>query len=122
MSGAKGIVLAIESAVCGGSISLLRDGRETANWIGSESVSKAENLLPNIDALLAANNVSRREIKLIASIPKSIRALLVAGINYVSAWSSGQVADHRCFNIDTRVHAGMVLHSVVELRLAVAAG
>lgn len=66
MSVATGFTLAIESAICGGSISLIRDGREIANWIGSDSVSKAEDLLPNIETILTANNVSRREIALIA--------------------------------------------------------
>ncbi len=60
------ITLAIESAVCGGSISLLQEGIEIANWIGESSVSKAEDLLVNIDALLTQNNISRREIDLIA--------------------------------------------------------
>ena len=66
MSGAEGITLAIESAICGGSISLIRGGREIANWIGSDSVSNAEDLLPNIDELLTANTVPRHEIDLIA--------------------------------------------------------
>lgn len=60
------IVLAIESAVSGGSISLIRDGVEVANWIGSSSVSKAEDLLANIDTILGENNISRYEIGLVA--------------------------------------------------------
>ncbi len=60
------IILAIESAICGGSISLLRNGDEIANWTGTSNVSKAEELLVNIDALLTANNISRNEIGLIA--------------------------------------------------------
>ena len=60
------IVLAIESAICGGSISLLRDGVEVANSIGSSNVSKAEDLLANIDAMLTANDISRNEIDEIA--------------------------------------------------------
>jgi len=60
------IILAIESAICGGSISLIRDGVEVANWIGKSDVSKAEDLLVNIDALITANNVSRQEIDIIA--------------------------------------------------------
>lgn len=60
------IILAIESAICGGSISLLRDGKEVANWIGSSNVSKAEDLLYNIDSILAANEFSRDVIDLIA--------------------------------------------------------
>ena len=54
------VILAIESAICGGSISLLKDGREIANWIGSSNVSKAEDLLVNIDGILTANNIFQR--------------------------------------------------------------
>ena len=60
------ITLAIESAICGGSISLLRDHREIASWIGVSNMSKAEDLLFNIDAMLTANNIRRQEIDLIA--------------------------------------------------------
>lgn len=66
MNGNSQIILAIESAICGGSISLLRDGVEVANWIGSSDVSKAEDLLANIDTLLTGQNISRKEISLIA--------------------------------------------------------
>ena len=59
-------MLAIESAICGGSISLLNDGVELANWVGSSNVSKAEDLLFNIDAMLISTNVSRHDIGLIA--------------------------------------------------------
>jgi len=61
------ITLAIESAIGGGSISLLRDDNEIANWTGTSNISKAEDLLANIDKLLADNNVSRHEIDLIAA-------------------------------------------------------
>lgn len=60
------LVLAIESAVAGGSLSLLRDGVEIANWIGSDNISKAEDLLFNIDAMLTEQNLSRHDINLIA--------------------------------------------------------
>ena len=60
------IILAIESAIGGGSISLLKNGREVANWIGTSNVSKAEDLLVNIDAILTSNTISRHEIDLIA--------------------------------------------------------
>ena len=66
MTDTEQVILAIESAICGGSISLLKNGREIANWIGTSNVSKAEDLLVNIDALLTANNISRHEIDLIA--------------------------------------------------------
>ena len=60
------IVLAIESAISGGSISLQTNGREIANWIGSSNVSKAEDLLANIDEILTSAGVLRHDISLIA--------------------------------------------------------
>ncbi len=59
-------ILAIESAICGGSISLIENGIEIRNWIGSSSVSKAEDLLVNIDAILTSTGVSRHDIALVA--------------------------------------------------------
>ncbi len=60
------VILAIESAICGGSISLLKNGVEVANWIGPSNVSRAEDLLVDIDALLTSTGVSRHDIDLIA--------------------------------------------------------
>jgi hypothetical protein len=48
-------VLAIESAISGGSISLQRDGVEIGGWVGESAVSKAEDLLANIDSLMATH-------------------------------------------------------------------
>ncbi len=59
-------ILAIESAICGGSISLIENGVEIRNWIGSSSVSKAEDLLVNIDAILTSTGVSRHDIDMVA--------------------------------------------------------
>ncbi|MEP6789475.1 MAG: hypothetical protein ABJB40_13635, partial [Acidobacteriota bacterium] len=50
-------ILAIESAISGGSISLLKGLKEVANWTGTSNVSKAEDLLFNIDKMLTANEV-----------------------------------------------------------------
>ena len=60
------IILAIESAIGGGSISLLSGGVEIANRIGASSVSRAEDLLANIDEMLRENNISKNEIGLLA--------------------------------------------------------
>jgi tRNA threonylcarbamoyl adenosine modification protein YeaZ len=60
-------VLAIESAIAGGSISLRSDGEEVGNWIGNEaSVSKAEDLLVNIDKLLEDHGLNVRDVDLVA--------------------------------------------------------
>lgn len=59
-------ILAFESAIAGGSISLQRSGVEIASWAGSSNVSKAEDLLFNIDEMLSSAEVSRHDIDLIA--------------------------------------------------------
>jgi len=66
MTNSPQIILAIESAIGGGSISLLSDGSEIAHWVGKSDVSKAEELLVNIDSLLKENNIHRKEIDMIA--------------------------------------------------------
>src|SRR5687768_3799835 len=66
MNSAPRITLAIESAVAGGSISLLQGESEVANLIGSSGISRAEDLLANIDEMLSLHNIERREIELIA--------------------------------------------------------
>ncbi len=60
------ITLAIESAIRGGSISLIADELEIDNWIGSTDVSKAEDLLVDIDAMLRRNSLSIRDINHVA--------------------------------------------------------
>ncbi len=60
------ITLAIESAIGGGSLALLKDGIEIASWAGSSNVSKAEDLLVNIDEMIDTAGVSKRELDLVA--------------------------------------------------------
>lgn len=60
------ITLALESAIAGGSISLLDGDDEIGHWVGTSDVSKAEDLLINIDTLLSKNNLLCHDIKLIA--------------------------------------------------------
>jgi tRNA threonylcarbamoyl adenosine modification protein YeaZ len=67
MSDSQGIILAIESAIGGGSLSLIRDGAEISRWIGSPStVARAENLLINIDQVLTRADTLINDIDLIA--------------------------------------------------------
>ncbi len=60
------ITLSIEAAIAGGSMSLIRDSVAVAHWIGSGNVSKAENLLGDIDRLLTENDIDRSQIARIA--------------------------------------------------------
>jgi tRNA threonylcarbamoyl adenosine modification protein YeaZ len=58
MSEINKIVIAIESAISGGSISLFADGEESDHMVGAAGVSRAEDLLPNIDVLLKRNGAA----------------------------------------------------------------
>jgi tRNA threonylcarbamoyl adenosine modification protein YeaZ len=60
------VILAIESAVAGGSISLIRGGKVIAATAGRGSVSRAEDLLSGIDALLNEARVEKSELTRIA--------------------------------------------------------
>ena len=62
----KDIILSIESAIAGGSISLWAGGKEIDCWIGDGGVSRAEDLLPNIADMLGRNSISRSDIGSIA--------------------------------------------------------
>ena len=61
----RDFVLAMETAVGGGSLSLFRDGKEIDFWIGEAKISKAEDLLIQLSNLLEKNNVLKEEIKTI---------------------------------------------------------
>jgi tRNA threonylcarbamoyl adenosine modification protein YeaZ len=66
MKGHSRIILAIEAAIGGGSISLQRDGIEIANWIGATGQAKAENLLVDIDNILKGNDLNVSDVDMIA--------------------------------------------------------
>lgn len=56
---ASQFILAIESAVGGGSIALFADGIEIDQIVGPSSISRAEDLLPNIDTILTKNEIDK---------------------------------------------------------------
>lgn len=58
--------LAIESAIRGGSVSLFRGSKEIAHFIGDADVSKAEDLLAEIDEMLNVNGLSVQDVGHIA--------------------------------------------------------
>lgn len=60
------ITLALESAIAGGSVSLLDGERELDHWIGRADVSRAEDLLLNIDALLGNHGLTAHDLDLLA--------------------------------------------------------
>lgn len=62
----KNVVLAIETAFAGGSVSLFYNKQEIARWVGSNDVSKSEDVLDEISFLLKKNKISLEQIKTIA--------------------------------------------------------
>lgn len=55
-------ILAIESAIRGGSIALSHHGEIVDTWLGDGGVSRAEDLLWNIDEMLKRNRLAKREL------------------------------------------------------------
>ncbi len=53
------LTLSIETAIQGGSISLLQGTTELDNWVGSREVSKSEDILQEIKNILDRNNVGK---------------------------------------------------------------
>jgi len=60
------IILSMETAIRGGSISILRGRREIDFWTGEGEVSKSDEVLHQISILLKKNNIEKREIRLVA--------------------------------------------------------
>lgn len=58
----ENIILSIETIVEGGSLSILKDGKEFDSWFGTVEVSKAEDVLEQISRLFENNGLERREI------------------------------------------------------------
>jgi len=60
------IILAIESAIAGGSLSLIQNGEPIAGACGDSGVSRAEDLIPNIESLLDSAGILRDQVDSIA--------------------------------------------------------
>jgi tRNA threonylcarbamoyl adenosine modification protein YeaZ len=60
------IILAIETALDGGSLSIIKDGAEIAFWTGMKPVSKAEEILEQIAELLKNSGIQKKHLNLIA--------------------------------------------------------
>ena len=65
MQNLKRLTLAIETAIDGGSISILEGQKEIDFWIGENGISKAEDILENISRLFEANEITKENIELI---------------------------------------------------------
>ncbi len=59
----KEFTLSIETAVQGGSISLLKGVSEIDGWIGTREISKSEDILEEIKNILERNDLQKKKIK-----------------------------------------------------------
>ncbi len=60
------MILAIESAIAGGSLSVIKDGHTVARWNGRSDVSRAEDLLPAVENMMAEAAIERSALSMIA--------------------------------------------------------
>ena len=60
------ITLAIESAVGGGSLSLLKRGSVIDRWVGEREVSRSEELIESISAILTRNQIKPGDLDMLA--------------------------------------------------------
>lgn len=61
-----GVILALETGISGGSVSLLRDGQEIDRRLGSREISRAEDILDEIDKILERNRIPKKSVDLTA--------------------------------------------------------
>ncbi len=105
------IVLSIETAISGGSISLLKAGYEVDFWIGTNKVSKAEDVLVHISSLLARNNVAKSKID---SIVVSLGPGSTTGIRIGVALAKGLKKSLNCHLVNVSVLKAMLLKARLD--------
>ncbi len=73
------ILLAIESAIAGGSVALMRGSHRIDGIVGASGQSRAEDLLLNIDELLTRNDLDKTSIKkiIVAAGPGSFTGIRI---------------------------------------------
>ncbi len=61
------VILSIEAAIQGGSLSLFENDKEIDCWFGQADVSKAEDILEQIENLFKRNDLKKNSLKLITA-------------------------------------------------------
>jgi len=102
-------VLAIETGIAGGSLSILRNGSEIDFWKGADKISRSEDLLLNISKLLSKNILSKKAIKKIAV---SIGPGSFTGVRVGIAIAKGLQKALKCECSGVSVLEAMVLKTV----------
>lgn len=70
-------ILGIETAIQGGSLSLLKKGLEIDFWIGEKNISKAEDVLEQISKILKKNNLKKVDLIAVSTGPGSTTGLRI---------------------------------------------
>ncbi|MEO5857566.1 MAG: tRNA (adenosine(37)-N6)-threonylcarbamoyltransferase complex dimerization subunit type 1 TsaB [Pyrinomonadaceae bacterium] len=98
--------MAVESAIAGGSIALFKDSELVAERSGNLSVSRAEDLLPNIIDLLAEGGIAKQQLLKVAvsTGPGSYTGLRI-GIASVMGLCRGLGIDHVGFPLNAAICA-----------------
>jgi tRNA threonylcarbamoyl adenosine modification protein YeaZ len=118
----KDFTLSIETAVQGGSISLLQGMTELEHWIGFKEVSKSEDVLEEIKNILDRNQVKKDQLKriVISKGPGSH-----TGVRIGTAVGIGLRKALDCELVDVSVLEAMLLagyHAEGEIIIAVPVG
>jgi len=102
----KKFILSIETAVEGGSLSILANQVEVDGWIGAQQISKAEDVLEQISTLLKDNKISKEQINLIA-ISKGAGSL--TGEKIGLALAKGLSKSLKCRLVEVSVFESLLL-------------
>jgi tRNA threonylcarbamoyl adenosine modification protein YeaZ len=94
------LVLSIEAAVGGGSLSILTNQIEIDGWTGSTEISRAEDILEQISNLLTRNKLKKESIEVIAV---SIGAGSLTGEKIGRAIAQGLAKSLNCRLVKTSV-------------------
>jgi len=110
----KNLILSIETAVGGGSLSILKNQIEIGGWIGTQGISKAEEVLEQILILLKGkNNISKENIGLIV-VSKSAGSL--TGEKIGLALAKGLAKSLRCRLIEISVFESLLREQIFNLK------
>jgi tRNA threonylcarbamoyl adenosine modification protein YeaZ len=112
------IILAIETGVASGSLSLFINKKEVDFWIGEGTVSKAEDILEAIDTILSRNSINIKSITLLAS---SIGPGSLTGLRIGSAIAKGIRKAAGCEIKNVSVLEAMIEQDLFEIKTIAAA-
>lgn len=101
------IVLAIETALAGGSLSLLRNDEEIDCWVGSGFISKSEVVLDEISILLKKNKIDPKDLHTVV-VSKDLGSITGQKIGLATA--RGLCKSLKCAYREVSVLESLLIH------------